>query len=256
MTMGQRIRRARTEAGLSQRELAGDEITRNMLSALEHDAANPSVHTLRYLADRLGKPVSYFLDEELDAIALYHAVPPRDCLRRLEAAPDGTAQWALVCGQCLLDLAQEAVAAGRLPEARILLKRGEGVILSDELVEELLSERFYLLCAACPESESQLPALAERLPSGDPGLLLRARGALVRGDPERAGAYLEAAEDHGSPQWNYLMGERYFRQERYADAAGHYHRAEQTMGQACRERLEVCYRELEDYKMAYYYAKQ
>ena len=41
MTMGQRILAARLAAGLSQRELAGEEITRNMLSSLEHDTANP-----------------------------------------------------------------------------------------------------------------------------------------------------------------------------------------------------------------------
>ena len=63
MTMGQRILRARQEAGLSQRQLAGEVMTRNMLSALEHDGANPSVATLRYLSEKLGKPVSYFLGE-------------------------------------------------------------------------------------------------------------------------------------------------------------------------------------------------
>ena len=64
MTMGQRILQARLAAGLSQRELAGEEITRNMLSSLEHDAATPSIATLRYLARRLGRPVSYFLGED------------------------------------------------------------------------------------------------------------------------------------------------------------------------------------------------
>ena len=60
MTMGQRILAARLAAGLSQRELAGEEITRNMLSSLEHDTANPSVATLRYLSKRLGRSVGYF----------------------------------------------------------------------------------------------------------------------------------------------------------------------------------------------------
>ena len=63
MTMGQRIRAARLEAGLSQRELAGEEMTRNMLSTLEHDGAKPSVSTLIYLSDKLCKPVGYFFGE-------------------------------------------------------------------------------------------------------------------------------------------------------------------------------------------------
>ena len=63
MTMGERLRRAREEAGLSQRQVCGDQITRNQLSQLEHDRVGPSVETLRYLAGQLGRPVSYFLDE-------------------------------------------------------------------------------------------------------------------------------------------------------------------------------------------------
>ena len=39
MTMGQRILAARLAAGLSQRELAGEEITRNMLSSLDHTSS-------------------------------------------------------------------------------------------------------------------------------------------------------------------------------------------------------------------------
>ena len=64
MELGEKLRVARQEAGLTQRQLCGEEITRNMLSLIEHGAAKPSVDTLRYLAGRLGKPVSFFLDEE------------------------------------------------------------------------------------------------------------------------------------------------------------------------------------------------
>ncbi|MBQ9167969.1 MAG: helix-turn-helix transcriptional regulator, partial [Oscillospiraceae bacterium] len=64
MELGQRIRQARLEAGLSQRQLCGDEITRNMLSQIENGSAHPSMTTLRYLAERLGKSISYFLEEE------------------------------------------------------------------------------------------------------------------------------------------------------------------------------------------------
>ena len=65
MTLGEKIKAARLESGLSQRQLCGDAITRNMLSQIEHGSANPSVSTLRYLAQQLGKPVSYFLQEQV-----------------------------------------------------------------------------------------------------------------------------------------------------------------------------------------------
>ncbi len=64
MTLGEKLRQARLEAGLSQRQLCGDTITRNMLSQIENGSANPSMATLRYLAEQLGKNVSYFLQEE------------------------------------------------------------------------------------------------------------------------------------------------------------------------------------------------
>ena len=64
MDLGERLTNARLEAGLSQRQLCGEEITRNMLSQIEHGTAQPSMDTLRYLAARLGKPVSFFLEED------------------------------------------------------------------------------------------------------------------------------------------------------------------------------------------------
>ena len=65
MELGEKLLRARQEAGLSQRQLCGDVITRNMLSQIEHGTARPSMDTLRYLASRLGKPVSFFLGEDV-----------------------------------------------------------------------------------------------------------------------------------------------------------------------------------------------
>lgn len=64
MELGEKLRQARLEAGLSQRQLCGDVITRNMLSQIESGKAGPSVATLQYLAGQLGKPVGYFLEED------------------------------------------------------------------------------------------------------------------------------------------------------------------------------------------------
>ena len=63
MDMGAKIKQARLEAGLSQRQLCGDVITRNMLSLIENGVSRPSMDTLKFLAARLGKSVSFFLEE-------------------------------------------------------------------------------------------------------------------------------------------------------------------------------------------------
>jgi len=122
MTMGQRILRARLEAGLSQRELAGEEITRNMLSSLEHDAANPSIPTLRYLSQRLGRPMSWFLGEDGSQAALAFARGDyRRCRELLTAAER---PW--LEPVALVREAEQAIREGKLPYARTLLEGLDG----------------------------------------------------------------------------------------------------------------------------------
>ena len=80
MELGQKLKQARLEAGLSQRQLCGDTITRNMLSQIENGTANPSDATLQALCARLGKPVSYFREEvpspNLSLLHQAQAAPP------------------------------------------------------------------------------------------------------------------------------------------------------------------------------------
>ncbi len=63
MTLGEKIRSARLDAQLSQRQLCEGIVTRNMLSQIENGSAKPSLTTLQALAQRLGRPLSYFLEE-------------------------------------------------------------------------------------------------------------------------------------------------------------------------------------------------
>jgi transcriptional regulator with XRE-family HTH domain len=64
MTMGEKLRAARLEAGLSQRQLCQGLVTRNMLSQIENGSAKPSLPTLQVLAQRLNKNVQYFLEDD------------------------------------------------------------------------------------------------------------------------------------------------------------------------------------------------
>lgn len=68
MTVGEKIRKLRTDKSMTQKELAGDKITRNMLSLIEKGRALPSVETLKYIAERLKVSSGYLLaDENEDA---------------------------------------------------------------------------------------------------------------------------------------------------------------------------------------------
>ena len=55
---GKRIKEARISKKMTQSEVVGDFITRNMLSQIESGIATPSVKTLEYLAETLDIPIS------------------------------------------------------------------------------------------------------------------------------------------------------------------------------------------------------
>ena len=75
--IGTVIRQLREEKKLTQAELCGEEIARNLLSQIESGKVNPSLRTLRYLADRLEVPLSrlFLTNEEQSTLALYAAIP-------------------------------------------------------------------------------------------------------------------------------------------------------------------------------------
>jgi tetratricopeptide (TPR) repeat protein len=62
--IGERIRKARTEAGLSQAQLGAPHFTRAYVSAIELGKVRPAMKSLEFMADKLGKPASYFLEDE------------------------------------------------------------------------------------------------------------------------------------------------------------------------------------------------
>ena len=264
MELGQRLRQARLEAGLSQRQLCGGEITRNMLSQIEHGTARPSMDTLRYLAARLEKPLSYFLDEDAvtspnqqvmaDARAAWGVRDYAGALKRLEAFQPGDAvfqqEQGLLSFLACLELAETALGEGRLPYGAELLARA--TLCQSVYITEPMRRRCNLLTAqARPE---RLADIISQLPPDDTEALLRARLAFQQQKPEEAGRLLDGAVDRDAPQWNLLRGQVFLSNGDY-DAARHcFHRAEKQYPRETARALEQCYRELEDYKMAYHYA--
>ncbi len=66
MKLGEKIRELRVSKLMTQADLAGDAVTRNMLSCIENNSAMPSLSTLLYIAKRLNVPVGYLLADEGD----------------------------------------------------------------------------------------------------------------------------------------------------------------------------------------------
>lgn len=62
-TLGERIRKFRKQQKITLEALAGDELTKGMLSLIENNKANPSIESLHYIAERLNIEVSELLEE-------------------------------------------------------------------------------------------------------------------------------------------------------------------------------------------------
>jgi HTH-type transcriptional regulator, quorum sensing regulator NprR len=68
-SLGQRIRQARQELGLTLTAVAGKDFTRAFLNQIELGHSQPSTQTLRIIAQRLQQPIDYFLEEPGDSMA-------------------------------------------------------------------------------------------------------------------------------------------------------------------------------------------
>ena len=261
MPLGNKLRQARLEAHLSQRALCGGEITRNMLSRIENGAAQPSMKTLHYLADRLGKPVSFFLDEQAvvsvnqevmeSARRLYDTGQFGQALEVLSgySPPDPVydREKALLTVLTRLALAEQAISEHREPYARELLEHTD---TRDIYCAEALNRQRILLLGRLGGSER----LCAQLPSLDEELMLRGAEAIRAGDTRRGAHLLEAMQHRDTPRWMLLRGKVYLSEGAYQNAVQCLRQAEETYPEEAIPRLESCYRELGDYKRAYLYA--
>lgn len=263
MTLGEKLRQARLEAGLSQRQLCGEEVTRNMLSQIENGSAKPSMATLSYFAARLGKSVSFFLEEEAvcspnqeimtAARASFLEEDGERVLEILEGyrAPDPVfdMEAALLRRLGTLLAAKSALAKGQSARAAQLLE--EESWEDGYCAESLERQRLLMLMQARPK---QMGRICQKLQPLDGELLLRARAALEDGDLSRCLHLLEAVQDQDAPLWNFLRGQLHVKARSYAAAAQCLRRAEAEFPEKCVPLLEICYRELGDFRQAYYYA--
>lgn len=136
MTVGEKLKKARKEQGLTQAALAGDIITRNMLSEIENGVAAPSLATISALAKRLALPLEYFLSEEDDLFffkkkewmpklkSAFAQGNYKECIRfcaQAEIEPDD--ELALLLAECHYKEAERAFHNGSFKSANANLER-------------------------------------------------------------------------------------------------------------------------------------
>ena len=173
--LGERIREARQRIGMNQLELAGDDLTRNMISRIETGSALPSVQTLCIIADRLGVPAGALLSDLDDYFAYRMAGETRSLLERhryqtlidrvrATTGRDGKIKnpsLASIFAEACAGRAAELFADGRLAEAEALAK--EAISVSGQcLTPSTAPERAWLVLALTDLA-------AEPLRTGIPG---------------------------------------------------------------------------------------
>ena len=134
MDIGKKIKKLRTEKLMTQSELTGGEITRNMLSRIENGAALPSLGTVVYLAGKLGVPAGYLLSEGEEEF-IYHKSAVMKNVRRaytdnnfelcydmcLSEFSELDDELELILTDCCVGVAEESMRMGQLYRARAFL---------------------------------------------------------------------------------------------------------------------------------------
>lgn len=132
MTLGQKLKQTRLARGMTQSQVVGDRITRNMLSQIENDLASPSVGTLEYLASVLNVRLSWLLADEQEEAEAGRTQRLRELLKSgeyaacLELAPEHAPddEQALALAMAAAQCAQRALESERFDTARHLAQRG------------------------------------------------------------------------------------------------------------------------------------
>lgn len=259
MELGQKLKAARLEKGLSQRQLCQNIITRNMLSLIENGSAKPSRSTLQALCARLELPLSHFIadapSENLQILSRATAEAPREALQSLEgyASPDTLLDgwYHYLCLQKRLCLARESLQEHRNRYAAALLKECDIHLDYSAALRALFIEEYALLCHDAELlSANQAAAL---LPSHSASLLLQAQAAFQRGDYTLCLTLLDSAcpltHDGKLLQCDALLALK-----QYSRVCPLLLDLEHSQDPAVYSRLEHCYREQGDFQKAYYYA--
>lgn len=286
MNIGERIRELRISKLMTQADLAGDRITRNMLSCIENGSANPSLSTIVYIAGRLGVPAGFLLAEQGDEMAYrkmsnlsnikkaYTTGDVQSCRSLcLSGCPEPDDEISLLLANCDAEIAAEEFWSGRLRSScRFFdeaLSYAEKTIYSTDAIEAEIRVYFrfmerisHTLYSDLLDEEKTLSVKSNSIVSR----YLDALDALDNGDATIAQDLIE--------QLSQTNKNSFFEanlQSKVLILQMNYKQAQKALLQLLQDDetplnkielytvlgdLEVCCRESEDYKNAYRYASE
>ena len=152
-TVGQRVRELRLQRGMTQKALAGEQMTRNMLSLIENGLASPSIANIRYIADTLSVPIGYFFAESSEEEGKYWKMTVigelrdnlaakryRDCVAALQAMPGSAVddEVSLLGAQVYFRLAMHSAAGYEMRSAQGYLRTASDYLQKTQYAGEEL----------------------------------------------------------------------------------------------------------------------
>ena len=176
---GERIRSERLRANMTQAALAGDRVSRNMLSMIESGGALPSLETLEYISNKLDVPAGIFLAgtekeralyDKADAVArakaLFSEGRYKDCADAARSVPFDD-ELAYILAEASLAEATEdmgrfmlAGAKARLSEARNAASRCS--YIKEDFTGTVEAYESFISFAASDIDRDELSRLAKR----------------------------------------------------------------------------------------------
>ena len=286
MNIGERLRELRISKLMTQADLAGDHITRNMLSCIENGSANPSLSTIIYIAGRLGVPAGFLLAEQGDEMAYrkmsnlsnikkaYTTGDVQSCRSLcLSGCPEPDDEISLLLANCDTEIAVEEFWSGRLRSScRFFdeaLGYAERTIYATDAIEAEIRVYFrfmerisHTLYSDLLDEEKVLRVKSNSIISQ----YLDALDALDNGDTSAAEALIAQLAESGKNSFfeAHLQSKLLIIQKNYKQAQKALQQLLQDSGTPLNKielytvlgDLEICCREDEDYKNAYRFASE
>ena len=286
MNIGERIRELRISKLMTQADLAGDRITRNMLSCIENGSANPSLSTIVYIAGRLGVPAGFLLAEQGDEMAYrkmsnlsnikkaYTTGDVQSCRSLcLSGCPEPDDEISLLLANCDLGIAVDEFWSGKLRSScRFFdeaLSYAEKTIYSTDAIEAEIRVYFRYMERISHTLYSDLLDEEKALSVKSNTILSRYLDALYAFDNADASVAQQLIDElTGSGENSFFKAHL---QNKLLIADGNYKQAQKALQQLLQdsnlplnkielytvlEDLEICCRENEDYKNAYRFASE
>ncbi len=267
MTIGEKIKERRLALGMTQKDLADTQMTRNMVSEIESNHTSPSLVNLLYLAERLDVSAAYLLSGSMTLYEdkrarwetrlqdLLHREKYAECISLADkkiGGPYDSGLSYLLAHACLYE-AERCAAIGSVASALSLLSRMEMHTQETDYDTAHLTARAMLCRAICENPLTPLISLDEEA----------YHEAVLQASNEDMYHYLR--NDAGYPYKSSVLqahidGKQLMKEYNFTEAIAVLNRLlERRLTEQISvliiyrvySDLEVCYRERRDYENAY-----